>query len=56
MDKPYLTYDDERLKELYQEERDKLSSLPDADTDFVALDNAIKRRFEEMEKRRNENE
>ena len=47
--KPYLTYDDERLKELYQEERDKLSPLPDSDTDFIALDIAVKRRFEEME-------
>ena len=40
---------DERLKELYQEERDKLSLLPDADTDFIAFDNAIKRRFAELE-------
>jgi hypothetical protein len=46
--KPYLTYDDERFKELYQEERTKLSPLPDVDTDFIALENAIKRRVEEI--------
>jgi hypothetical protein len=45
----YLTYDDERLHEIYQEERNKLSPLPDADTDFIALENAIKRRYKEME-------
>lgn len=34
---------DEVIAEFYQEERSKLSSLPDADTDFVALQKATER-------------
>lgn len=40
----------ERIQQLYQEERDKLSPLPDADTDFIALDNAWKRYRDELVK------
>ncbi len=43
-----LTYDDKRLWELQREERDKLSSLPNADDDFIALERAMKRRVEEL--------
>jgi hypothetical protein len=38
---------DERMKKLYQEERDKLSPLPDSDSDFIALDRAWVRYCEE---------
>jgi hypothetical protein len=34
---------DEEFKKIYQEERDKLSQLPNADDDFIAYENAIKR-------------
>jgi hypothetical protein len=37
----------ERFRQIYQEERDKLLSLPCSDTDFIALDNAWKRWEEE---------
>lgn len=38
------------MKQLYNEERDKLSSLPDADSDFIALYNAWERYSEERDK------
>lgn len=39
----------EKMKELYNEERNKLSLLPDSDSDFIALENAWKRYEEEKE-------
>lgn len=38
---------DETMKRLYQEERSKLSPLPDADSDFMALYNALEMYVEE---------
>jgi hypothetical protein len=38
---------DKRLSELYQEERNKLSQLPCADDDFIALEKASIRREKE---------
>ena len=35
----------ERQREVYQEERGKLTQLPDSDADFVALHNASERWF-----------
>lgn len=37
----------DRFKEIYQEERNKLGELPCSDSDFIALDNAWKRWEEE---------
>ena len=37
----------ERMRQLYEEERSKLSPLPDSDSDFIALDKAWKRYWEE---------
>lgn len=45
--KQKLTYNDKRLWELQEEERNKLSPLPDANDDFIALEKAIERRREE---------
>ncbi len=33
---------DNRFKEIYQNERNKLSIFPDADCDFIALENALR--------------
>lgn len=41
---------DERLKELYNIERDKLGVLPDADADLIALFNAWERYEKEFNK------
>jgi hypothetical protein len=38
---------DERMRQLYEEERAKLTHIPDADLDFIALEIAWKRYFEE---------
>lgn len=38
---------EERMKELYNEERNKLIPLPCIDSDFIALENAWKRYEEE---------
>lgn len=40
---------DEKFKEIYQEERNKLSQLPCADDDFEALEKTLKRWFEGSE-------
>ncbi len=40
----------ERFKEIYQEERDKLSVMPNADDDFIALEKAYTRYAEETSK------
>lgn len=42
-----IRYDDKRLWELYGQERDKGSYLPDADEDFIALESALKIRMSE---------
>lgn len=42
-----IRYDDKRLWELYGQERDKGSYLPDADEDFIALESALKIRMGE---------
>lgn len=39
----------EKFNKIYQEERDKLSFLPDMDDDFLALDNTIERYNKENE-------
>lgn len=42
-----IRYDDKRLWELYGQERDKGSYLPDSDEDFIALESALKIRISE---------
>jgi hypothetical protein len=44
-----IKFGDERLGEVYQQERDKGSLLPDADADHVALESALRRRSFLME-------
>lgn len=38
---------DKKLRELYEEERSKISPLPDSDSDFIALEKALLRYSEE---------
>lgn len=38
-----MMYNDEKFWQLYNEERNKLSELPDADDDFIALQKATER-------------
>ena len=39
----YKIYSDQTFQNLYREERNKGSQLPNADADFEALNNALKR-------------
>lgn len=41
--------DKEKFDEIYQEERNKLSYLPNADDDFIALEKAYERYNQENE-------
>jgi hypothetical protein len=38
--------DKEKQREIYQEERGKLTQLPDADADFIALERASDRYYD----------